>query len=312
MWLTRKTKLLLLAANEQALTVERDPKWQERYHFNAEVKLQQLLDRGFLYLDASLPKRLQCASDVQLNVIATELNWPIMPRAELISRLLGDNAAQPTVNLVIGPAIFCLTQKGKRAIQADDYLLLADRFYFPDVISLAKVSQAKQRFKELSIQEILSQLLTQAERHAALRQDYTYLSLVLKREVRLYKAFSLNREGVDALMKIIFCELTGQLADTVTQTVAQGTKAGHLTPYEIQELRGFIERLGWSLDEFILIFGDFLDQQSMADSQLTRFEMMTVVSFELVAEPQNSEKVYQRSLERQAGKTVTLDATVTN
>ncbi|KRN28243.1 hypothetical protein IV38_GL001697 [Lactobacillus selangorensis] len=186
------------------------------------------------------------------------------------------------------------TQAGARVARDAAYLTGAYRRYVPGVVDLKTLRRVREQHAQLCDWQLVQWLLKNAEERALAQHQYEQLLLLKKHRLRLYQSLHLPKKSLRVLLQIMVTEM-----EALTFQKEQPSLAHYLSTYELQKVQELLEQLDLTLDDFMVLFGQFLDQQKLSiETPMTHFEMMSFVGFELVQNYDGLQELYQRIRER--------------
>ena len=207
--------------------------------------------------------------------VGTEPVWHDRYRlspARVIARLLRRGLIQP----VPGNAVrYELTPKGQAALCDIDGWLWIHEYYLPDVIDFAHVLTLPWLHPKIDYHFIEHML---AEAKAKYADDATYQALLLRHQLRLEYDTHHDTDAIQTLMALIDADLDPQ--PDGTELTYQTTWA-KMSEFEKNILKTLLGRLNWTLADFEMQFSAWLDQQPRRPRVFTRFELMTIVMYEI-------------------------------
>lgn len=190
----------------------------------------------------------------------------------LIARLLRRGLIEP----VVGQAVrYELTPKGRAALTDIDGWLWIHEYYLADVIDFAHVRSLPWTHPQIDYHYIEGLLATAKVKYA---DDPTYQALLLRHQLRLEYDTHHDQDAIHTLMALIDADLDPQ-PEGVELTYE--TTWAKMSEFEKSTLKSLLGRLDWSLADFEMHFSAWLDQQPRRPRLFTRFELMTIVMYEI-------------------------------
>ncbi len=190
----------------------------------------------------------------------------------VIARLLRRGLIQP----VPGNAVrFELTAKGQAALADIDSWLWIHEYYLPDVIDFDHVFTLPWLHPKIDYHYIEKMLANAKAKYA---DDPTYLTLLLRHQLRLEYDTHHNHDAMLTLMALIDADLDPQPDGS---ELTYETTWAKMSEFEKNTLKTLLGRLNWNLATFEMQFSAWLDQQPRRARVFTRFELMTIVMYEI-------------------------------
>lgn len=192
--------------------------------------------------------------------------------SRVIARLLRRGMIQPVTGKV---SRYELTAKGQAALSDIDGWLWIHEYYLPDVIDFAHVPNLPWLHPKIDFQYVEGMLAEAKCKHA---DDATYLTLLLRHQLRLEYDTHHDLDAAQTLMALIDADLDPQ-PDGAALTYQ--TTWAKISEFEKNTLKTLLGRLGWNLADFEMQFSAWLDQQPRRPRVFTRFELMKIVMYEI-------------------------------
>ncbi len=187
-----------------------------------------------------------------------------------------------------------LTAKGQAAIGDIEEWLWIHEYYLPGVIdfSLAKKQNAR---TALQGYPLLVSLIEAAKQRIA--DDDDYLAILLRHQLKLEFGTQHDQAALTTLMQLIDIELDTMPPDVATSACYQ-TSWAKLTEFEKQLLTRLLGRLDLTVDDFEMMFANWLQDQPSQGRFFTNFEKMTIVMYELGHAHERLDVLYQTAAAR--------------
>ncbi len=207
--------------------------------------------------------------DVQADTMWQE-RYHIEPR-----RLIGRLVHRGLVHQL--PEGFTLTPKGQAALADIADWLWIHEYYLPDVIDFTRLRRHPWQPKRTGY-PLLHDCLVQAA--ARNQDDPAYLAVILRHQLRLEYDTQHDEAAICTLMALIDqdLDLRGPIEGA---TFSYQTTWAKMTQFEKSMLKSLLSRLDWTLADFEMHFSAWLDTQPRRPRLFTRFELMTIVMYEL-------------------------------
>ncbi|WP_203632610.1 hypothetical protein [Lacticaseibacillus suibinensis] len=205
----------------------------------------------------------------------------------LIPQLLNRSLIEP-VPAKAGQA-FELTPKGQAALADIDNWLWVHEYYLADVIDFAHVRDHWWSHPKVDY-GVLERLLQDAK--VRYGDDPAYMAILLRHQLRLEYDTHHNDAAAHTLMALIDQDLDPQPDGAVLD---YDTTWAKITEFEKSTLKTLLSRLNWTLTDFEMAFSNWLDTQPRRLRLFTRFELMTIVMYEI-----GNDKLKLRALYAQA------------
>ncbi|WP_179394661.1 hypothetical protein [Lacticaseibacillus absianus] len=201
------------------------------------------------------------------------------------------------------PTHYVLTADGQRdLVDIEDWLWIHE-YYLPDVIDFARARRLFWQPQRVGY-PLLQDLLAQAKRR--FRDDAAYLAILLRHQLRLEFDTQHDEDAVKTLMALIDQDLDIR-GPVDPLTFSYATTWAKVTSFEKQMLKALLGRLNWTLADFEMQFSAWLDQQPRTPRLFTRFELMTIVMYELANNTPKLACLYHAAAQRPSTPTVTLE-----
>ncbi|WP_262316169.1 hypothetical protein [Lacticaseibacillus parakribbianus] len=175
------------------------------------------------------------------------------------------------------PDGYTLTPKGQAALQDIADWLWIHEYYLPDVIDFTRLRRHAWQPRLSGYPLLHAGLEAAAARHL---DDSAYLAVILRHQLRLEYDTQHDRAAICTLMALIDQDLDLRGPVTIA-TFSYQTTWAKMTQFEKQMLKSLLSRLEWTLADFEMHFSAWLDQQPRQPRLFTRFELMTIVMYEL-------------------------------
>ncbi|MFD1671814.1 hypothetical protein ACFQ5M_06900 [Agrilactobacillus yilanensis] len=254
--------------------------WHERYQINFQRYLNLAMRHGYIQVSQHLTDKLASLTPAQCQEAAQayQLDAALYPEGQLqaeICRLAQEDAALLPASLDAG--VYLLTDTGARFVRGHQYLLLMDQYYFPDVINFKKLEVIRKKQPHLEPWQCLVILIDEGLDQSELYHNSMLSLLLLKHKVKLYRHLGRHEEGLLCLQEVLFYELRHAATLNLNTQIVPDLK--RLTSYEAQELHFFLEQLNLPLEDFLLRFGDWLQERELPERGFTRPEMISSIMF---------------------------------
>ncbi|MFD1393022.1 hypothetical protein ACFQ3L_05375 [Lacticaseibacillus jixianensis] len=189
----------------------------------------------------------------------------------VIARLLRRGLIAPAGQL----GHYELTSKGQAALTDIDDWLWIHEYYLADVIDFDHVWSLPWRHRKIDYAFIEKRL---AEAKAQYAEDATYQMLLLRHQLRLEYDTHHNLDAIKTLMALIDADLDPQPEGG---ELTYQTTWAKMSEFEKSTLKTLLGRLNWTMTDFEMQFSNWLEQQPRRPRLFTRFELMTIVMYEI-------------------------------
>jgi hypothetical protein len=194
----------------------------------------------------------------------------------------------------LGTTGYALTPKGQAALKNIEEWLWIHEYYLPGVIDFA-VAKKRQAHTALSGYSLLVSLIEAAKQRVGDDQDY--LAILLRHQLKLEFGTQHDQAALATLMQLIDSELDTMPPDLTVSGSYQHSWA-KVTAFEKERLTRLLGRLGLTVDDFEMMFADWLQNHPSRGRFFTNFEKMTIVMYELGHAHDRLDTLYQTAAAR--------------